>query len=121
MASIHKKKLRSGKVVWELTHGRAPSRIRFVAGDTKEEAEATLSRFKRQLALHGKAPLGLTIEAAVAEYGKYLAVNRSAATLRRYLRVLSTFAECFLPEFHPDVCLLREVKPHHLEDYKSRR
>ncbi len=121
MASIHRKKLRSGKVVWELTHGRPPNRVRFIAGRTKEEAEATLSRFKRQLALHGKAPDGLTVESAVAEYGKYLTVNRSPATLRRYMRVLSTFTYCFLPEFHPEVRLLREVKPHHLEDYKFRR
>lgn len=121
MASIHKKKLGSGAVVWELTHGKAPNRVRFVAGRTKEEAEANLGRFKRQLALHGKAPEGLTAEQAIAEYGKYLAVNRSPATLRRYMRVLSTFAECFLPEFHPEVVLLRDVKPHHLEEYKRRR
>jgi integrase/recombinase XerD len=121
MASIHKKKLGSGKVVFELSHGDGKERIRFIAGQTKEEAEATLSRFKRQLSLHGKAPEGQTVEAAVAEYGKYLAVNRSPATLRRYLRVLSTFAECFLPEFHPEVVLLRDVKPHHIESYKVRR
>jgi integrase/recombinase XerD len=121
MASIHRKKLRSGKVVWELTHGRPPNRVRFIAGQTKEEAEATLSRFKRQLALHGKAPDGLTVESAVAEYGRHLAVNRSPATVRRYMRVLSTFADCFLSEFHPNVHLLREVKPLHLEDFKCRR
>jgi integrase/recombinase XerD len=121
VASIHKKKLRSGKVVWELTHGRGPDRVRFIAGKTKEEAEATLSRFKRQLALHGRAPEELTVGSAVAEYGNYLEVNRSPSTVRRYMRVLSTFADCFLPEFHPDLSLLREVKPHHLEDYKCRR
>ena len=121
MASIHRKRLGSGKVVWELTHGKAPNRVRFVAGHSKEEAEATLSRFKRQLALHGKAPEGMTLDRSVEEYGKYLAVNRSPATLRRYARVLSTFAHCYMREFHPEVVVLRDVKPHHIEEYKRRR
>lgn len=121
MASIHKKKLRSGAVVWELTHGRPPNRVRFIAGKTKEEAEGTLALFKRQLALHGAAPEHLTVERAVEEYGKHLDLNRSPATARRYRRVLQTFAECFLPQFHPEVKLLRDVKPHHLEEYKRLR
>ena len=121
MASIHKKKLGSGKVVWELCHGTPPNRDRFVAGDTKEEAEATLRLYKRQIGLHGSAPESVTVEEVVARYRGYLAVNRSKSTQRRYGRVLATFAECFLPQFFPGVTLLREVKPFHLEEYKVRR
>ncbi len=121
MASIHKRKLRSGKVVWELTHGNGPDRVRFIAGKSKGEAEAALALFKRQLALHGAAPEQMTVTEAVREYDQFLALNRSPATHRRYARVLATFAACYLPQFHPDVKLLREVKPHHLEDYKRQR
>ena len=121
MASIHKRKQKSGKVVWELTHGRPPNRVRFIAGRTKEEAEATLTLFKRQLALHGSAPEHLTIAEAAEEYGRHLDLNRSPATARRYKRVLQTFADCYLPQFHPEAKLLRDVKPHHLEEYKRRR
>jgi hypothetical protein len=121
MASVHKKKLRSGKVVWELTHGRPPNRVRFIAGKTKEEAERTLALFKRQLAVHGTAPGDVTLAEAVRQYREYLRLNRSPATTRRYGRVLATFAECYLPQFHPGVSLLRDVKPSHLEEYKARR
>lgn len=121
MASIHKKKLRSGTVVWELTHGRPPNRVRFVAGRTREEAESTLALFKRQLVLHGAAPEHLTVADAVAQYEEHLKLNRSPATVRRYSRVLATFAACYLPQFHPDVKHLREIKPHHLEEYKRQR
>ena len=34
MATIHRKRLRTGRVVWELTHGRGETRVRFVAGKT---------------------------------------------------------------------------------------
>ena len=121
MASIHKKKLKSGKVVWELTHGRPPNRVRFIAGKTKEEAESTLALFKRQLVLHGAAPEHLTVADAVRQYGEHLTLNRSTATARRYGRILATFAECYLPQFHPEVKLLRDVKPHLLEEYKRQR
>ena len=121
MASIHKKKLRSGRVVWELTHGDGAKRVRFVAGKTRAEAEAALALFTRQLALAGAAPPRETVAAAVSEYREYLALNRSPATARRYGRVLETFAECFLPQFYPGLALLREVKPSHLEEYKRRR
>ena len=121
MASIHKKKLRSGTVVWELTHGDGASRVRLVVGKTRQEAEASLALFKRQLALHGDAPEHLSVRDAVERYREYLRLNRSPATLRRYERVLATFAECFLPQFHGEVRTLREIKPHHLEEYKRRR
>jgi integrase/recombinase XerD len=121
MASIHKKKLTSGRVVWELSHGDGKKRTRFIAGRTKAEAEAALALFNRQLGIHGRAPEHLSVGEALQEYGEHLSLNRSPATLRRYVRVLSTFAECYLPEFHPEVSLLREVKPHHLEEYKRRR
>jgi len=121
VANIHKRELRSGKVVWELTHGRSPNRVRFIAGKTKEEAESTLALFKRQLVLHGAAPEHLTVADAVKQYREHLALNRSPATARRYERVLATFAACYLPQFHPEVKLLRDVKPHHLEEYKRQR
>ena len=41
--------------------------------------------------------------------------------MTRYLRVLETFATCFLQKFHPSIERLREVKPQHVEDYKRRR
>ncbi len=62
MASIHKRELRSGKVIWELTHGREPDRIRMKAGETRQEAEATLALFRRQLALQGAAPVEISLE-----------------------------------------------------------
>ena len=121
MASIHKKKLRSGAVVWELTHGKGPARVRFTAGKTKEEAEAALALFKRQLAVQEKAPQKATVRHAVGEYRAFLELHRSAATARRYGRVLETFAECFLPQFHPQIVYLRDIKAGHLEEYKRRR
>jgi len=121
MARIHEKKLASGRVVWELTHGSGKDRIRFVAGDTKEQARATLALFKRQLATHDAPPEHITVAEAHDAYEAYLSVNRSPATVRRYLRVLATFVHCFLPQFHRDVTLLRQVKRHHLEEYKRRR
>jgi integrase/recombinase XerD len=121
MASIHKKKLRSGTVVWELTHGKGPARVRFTAGKTKEEAEAALTLFKRQLAVHEKAPEKMTVAGAVGAYRDHLALHRSAATARRYGRVLETFAYCYLPQFHPGVAYLRDIKAHHLEEYKRCR
>jgi len=121
MARIHTKKLGSGRVVWLLVHGTPPNRDRFVAGHTQEEAEATLRLYKRQLGLHGKAPEGVSVRDAVLKYQTFLKVNRSPSTQRRYGRVLQTFTECFLPDFFPNVALLRDVKPLHLEEYKVRR
>ncbi len=121
MASIHKKKLGSGRVVWELSHGKGKARVRFVAGKTKEEAEAALRLFNRQLGIHGRGPETLTVREAVRSYEEFLQVNRSHSTARRYGRVLRTFAECFLPVRYGAVLNLRDVKPLHLEEYKKGR
>jgi site-specific recombinase XerD len=121
MASIHKKKLRTGGVVWELTEGKGDKRIRFVAGRSKEEAEATLRSFQRQKSLHGAPPGDISVSEALARYGEYLLTNRSPGTVRRYLRVLRTFGECFLATHYPKVSLLRDLKPYHLEAYKEGR
>jgi len=55
MAAIHKRRLRNGRIAWELTHGRGPNRIRMVVGHSKAEAEAALRMFNEQLLLHGRA------------------------------------------------------------------
>src|SRR5882672_3157641 len=120
MASIHRKKLRSGRVVWELTHGKGVNRVRFVAGDTKEAAEGVLAQFNRQIATHGAAPTAQSIELAFSEFGQHLDLNRRHGTARRYKRVLKTFA-LYLAEFQPAINRLREVKPGHVEDYKRQR
>lgn len=121
MATIHKRRLRNGDVVWELTHGTGEDRQRFIAGRTREEADGVLRQFREQLALHGKAPDRISVKDAIARYTEFLGVNRRVSTARRYGRVLRTFAECFLASFHPSVVTLREVKPAHIEDYKRRR
>jgi len=121
MATIHKRKLRSGETVWVLTHGTGAERQRFVAGRTRQEAQEVLTQFKRQLALHGSAPGRASLETAVSEYSDYLKTNRRPATKVRYDRVLKTFVVCFLGRFHPEVLNLQDVKPSHLEEYKRRR
>ena len=95
MATIHKRTLGSGEVVWELTHGTGSDRQRFVVGRTRDEAEEILKQFNRQLALHGLAPKDEAIEAIVGLYATYLKTNRRASTNRRYLRILKTFTDCF--------------------------
>jgi hypothetical protein len=108
--------------VWyELTHGSGEERARFKAGDTLEEAKETLRLFERRVALHGVAPKDVTPMEAMEMYVDWLRVNRSEGTVRRYARVLRTFVRCFLPEFHPNVRLLRDLKPAHFEDFKRRR
>jgi hypothetical protein len=121
MASIHKLKLRSGQVVWELTHGTGADRQRFIAGHTRDEAHAVLRQFDEQLALHGDAPTDDTVLAVVGQYLRFLRTNRRPGTVRRYGRVLKTFAECFLPQWYPDVQRIRQLRPVHLEEYKRRR
>ncbi|MGB6993827.1 MAG: tyrosine-type recombinase/integrase [Thermoanaerobaculia bacterium] len=121
MATIYCRKLPSGRVKWYITHGRGKDRRRLVAGATKEEAQAALRLFKRQLALHGKPPGAVTSAEAVASYRQHLELHRSAATVRRYSRILKTFFEAFLAQFHPGAGLLRDLKPLHLEDFKRRR
>lgn len=121
MATIHKRRLGSGEVVWELTHGTGRDRRRFVAGRTKEEAESVLREFKRQLVLHGSAPGDESIRAVVSQYSEYLRTNRRPRTKTRYLRVLETFFECFLAQHHQAVVRLRDIRPQHVEEYKRLR
>ncbi len=121
MASIHRRKTRAGRTFWELTHGRGAARVRFVAGKTREEAEGVLAQFKQQLRQHGSAPQDLSVSQAIDAYRDYLKLNRREATVTRYVRVLETFATCFLQKFHPSIERLRDIKPQHVEDYKRRR
>jgi len=121
MATINKRRLVSGKMVWELSHGTGADRQRFIAGQTREEAQAVLNQFNRQLALHGHAPTDGTVDAVVGLYLSYLSGNRRASTNRRYIRILKTFRACFLGPHFPDVTRLRQVTPAHIEEYKLRR
>jgi integrase/recombinase XerD len=121
VASIHRCKRSGGRVVWELTHGRPPNRVRFVVGESRAEAEAALSLFKRTLSEHGAAPERLSIREAIERYRDFLSANRSPATARRYLRILETFERCFLGALHPEVVLLKDVKAQHIEEYKEKR
>jgi site-specific recombinase XerD len=121
MASIHRRKTRAGRTFWELTHGRGAGRVRFVAGKTREEAEGVLANFKQQVRQHGSAPHDLSVAQAIDSYYDHLKLNRRAGTVTRYVRVLETFATCFLQRFHPSIERLRDIKPLHIEDYKRRR
>ena len=121
MATIHKRRLTSGEVVWELTHGTGSDRVRFIAGRTHEEAQAALTQFDRQLALHGAAPKNESITSVVGQYEQFLKTNRRPTTVARYMRVLRTFVDCFLATYHADVDRLRQLRPMHLEEYKRRR
>jgi site-specific recombinase XerD len=121
MATIHKRRLGSGKVVWELTHGTGRDRRRFVAGVTRAEAITVLRHFEQQIALHGEAPETVGVASALERYEVFLRGNRRPSSVRRYLRVLRTFHQCFLQPYHPDVDRLREVTPAHIESYKQRR
>src|SRR5690349_5284024 len=121
MATIHKRRLVSGNIVWELCHGSGPTRQRFVAGKTREEAQEVLNQFNRQLALHGQAPTDDSVAAILGRYMTYLAANRREGTRRRYVRVLQTFHRRFLEPCFPHVQRLRQVTPAHIEEYKTRR
>lgn len=121
MATIRKRRLVSGEVIWELTHGTGHDRRRFAVGKTREEAQEALRQFERQLALHGSAPKSDTLDAVLGRYLVYLRAHRRAGTVRRYERVLRTFHSCFLSQRHPEVISLRQIKPLHLEEYKTRR
>lgn len=121
MATINKRRLVSGNIVWELTHGTGRHRQRFSVGQTKQEAEAALEQFNRQLALHGEAPADGSVESVLGLYAQYITGNRRHTTCRRYLRVLKTFHECFLKSYCPEVVRLRQITPSHLEEYKLRR
>ena len=76
MATIHKRRLVSGEVVWELTHGTGADRQRFTAGQTREEAQDMLNQFNRQLALHGEGPQDGSVASVIGEYAKFLKTNR---------------------------------------------
>jgi site-specific recombinase XerD len=121
MATIHKRRLVSGEIVWELTHGTGGDRQRFTVGKTREEAQEALNQFTRQLVLHGEAPTNGSLESILGQYIRFLESNRRASTRRRYIRVLQTFHSCFLRPYHPDVTTLRQVTPAHVEAYKVRR
>lgn len=121
MATIHRRKMRSGEVVWELTHGTGSDRQRFIAGRTREEAQTVLTQFNRQLALHGSAPDNAPIASVINEYAEYLRVNRRPKTTVRYVRILRTFNVCFLQVFQLQVQRIRDVRPTHVEEYKRRR
>ena len=121
MATIHKRKLVSGNIVWEICHGTGANRQRFTAGKTREEAQETLNQFTRQLALHGAAPADDSLASVIGQYVAYLEVNHRPSTRRRYVRVLQTFHRRFLEPCHPTVQRLRHVTPAHIEEYKMRR
>lgn len=121
MATIHKRKLVSGENVWELTHGSGRDRKRFAVGKTREQAQAVLEQFNRQLALHGSVPSDDSIESVLGQYFRYLETNRRNATRRRYGRVLETFHRRFLEPLFPAVQRLRQVTPAHIEEYKIAR
>jgi site-specific recombinase XerD len=121
MATIHKRRRRSGEVVWELTHGTGSDRQRFIAGRSREEAQQVLNQFKHQLALHGAAFTDDSVASVLGQYVAYLETNRREATRRRYVRVLQTFQRRFLEPYFPAVQRLRQVTPAHVEEYKTRR
>src|SRR5882757_8676105 len=121
MATIHKRRLVSGEIVWELTHGTGAGRQRFTAGKTREEAQDVLNQFNRQLALHGEGPKDGSVTLVIGEYAQFLKTNRRPRTVARYLRVLKTFHQCFLIPGFPDVGRLRQLRPMHLEVFKRRR
>jgi len=121
MATIHKRRLRSGAIVWELTHGTGRNRQRMVAGRTREEAQEILKQFERQLALHGSAPTEDSVESVIGQYEEYLKTNRRARTVSRYMRIIKTFHQCFLKVEFPDLQLLRHLRPMHVEEYKRLR
>lgn len=121
MATIHKRRLVSGNVVWELCHGSGRDRQRFVAGKTREEAQEVLNQFNHQVALHGGAPTDDTVAAVLGQYFVYLEGNRRDATRRRYVRVLQTFHRRFLEPHFPSVQRLRQITPAHIEEFKTRR
>ncbi len=121
MATIHKRKLGSGEIVWELCHGSGKERVRMIAGRTREEAQETLNQFKRQLGVHGTAPATESVEGAVRRYAEFLRTNRRPNTVVRYLRVLQTFVDCFLLPRYQDMKLIRQIRPAHLEEFKRLR
>ena len=121
MATITRRRLVSGNFVWELTHGTGRERQRFTVGQTREEAEEALKQFERQVALHGGAPTHDSVQAVIGTYHEYLKTNRRPSTVKRYMRVIKTFHQCFLTKYYPDVDRLRQLRPLHIEEYKRLR
>jgi integrase len=121
MATIHKRRLRSGEIVWELTHGTGRARQRMIAGRTREEAQEVLKQFERQVALHGGAPSDDSVAAVIGNYEAYLKTNRREGTVSRYMRIIKTFHECFIGPYFPDIQRLRQLRPMHMEEYKRLR
>jgi len=121
MATIRRLRLVSGEYAWELTHGSGSNRQRFAVGETREEAEEALKKFERQVALHGDAPSDDSVASVIGQYQAHLVTNRRASTVKRYMRILKTFHECFLVTYFPDVQRLRQLRPLHIEEYKRRR
>lgn len=121
MATIRERKLPSGRRFWFLDHGKGRERLRIKAGDSRAEAQLALSQFNEQLALHGAPPASMTVTEAVERYDKFLSQNRRRKTQLRYVRVLRTFADCYLAVHHPDVVMLRDVRPAHVTEYKALR
>src|SRR5258708_11914361 len=121
MATIQKRRLRSGEVVWELTHGTGRDRQRLVAGRTREEAQSILKQFEHQISLHGGAPKDDSVVAVVGRYEEFLKTNRRPSSAARYVRVLKTFHDCFLGKYFPDITSLRQLPPMHLEAYTRTR
>jgi integrase/recombinase XerD len=121
MARIRERRLPSGRVIWELDHGSGAHRVRIKAGYSREEARTMLAQFERQLGLHGGPPEAILLHDAIDAYDHFLEQNRRPRTRGRYVRVLRTFAHCFLARHHPETVRLREVRPSHIDEYKTRR
>src|SRR2546427_239358 len=84
MPTIHKRRLVSGEVVWELTHGTGRDRHRCTVGKTREEAQEALNQFTRPLVLHREAPADGSCESALAQ-------SVTPRTVIYELQVLRTF------------------------------
>lgn len=105
---------------WQLTHGRGKDRVRLTF-KTRQEADAALRQLNKQLSLHGTAPRAISCSEARTRYSEYLEANRRRNTTKRYMRVIDTFVSCFLANWHPLIQSLADIKPAHLEDFKTRR
>src|SRR5258708_12824641 len=121
MATIHKRRLRSGEVVWELTHGTGRDRQRLVAGRTREEAQWIVKELEVEMSVHGGGATEDSVVAVVGRYEEFLKTNRRPSSAARYVRVVKTFHDCFLVKYFPDITSLRQLRPMHLEEYKRRR
>ena len=94
MATIHKRKLRNGQVVWQLTHGTGSDRQRFVAGRTREEAQNVSVRSNSSSPCT-VVPPRTTASSLSSDSTSNTSKQTVDPTVRRYVRVLKTFEECF--------------------------